>query len=137
VATNDCRRSGVTIGSSIAISQRSGQAVQENQAAATQENGAVADAVDRLEIVGGEKDDASRGAKFGEACTKRRGGAVVQTGERFVQQDEPRLVQECALDDDSGLLGIPRENRPAGSSRASRPARSSAALTVRSTSPGA
>ena len=72
--------------------------IDRQQPAAAQEDRAVGEAVDRFEIVGREQDDAAGAAQIGKPRAKRARRGIVQAGERLVEQHEPRLVQQRALE---------------------------------------
>ena len=123
------RPSGFTIGSSIAIAQRPGPLVDRRQTTAPQQNGAVGHAVDRFQIVGGNENDASGRSRDPQAGVR---SANVAASSSPVKGSSSRTSRGSCSNARSSArrCRMPRENLPAGSSRCSRPARSSATFTV-------
>src|SRR3954469_22577714 len=98
VWTNDGWLSGLTARPAIALAQRLLTVLDRDQAAAVKEDGAICHAIDRLEIVGRDQDDATGAPEIDQAGAKRRGRGIVEPGERLVEQDQPWFVQERPLE---------------------------------------
>ena len=73
-----------------------------------QQQHAVRDRLDDFQIVGRQHDDASALAELPQAITQGARGRVVEARERLVEEDQPRLVQQRALE--RSRCRMPRRN---------------------------
>ena len=108
--------------------QRSGRAAVSTTRPSRRNSASIQQAVGEVQIVRGQDDDAALAPQAAQPLDQRRGRGVVEAGERLVEQDQPRRVDQRAFERHA-LAHAARKGRLGSSARVASPACSSAAAT--------
>ena len=96
-----------------------------DQPAIVQNHGPIEHRFPDVEIVRGDQHDAAGRAQLSQPFNQRHGRGIVQSGERLVEQEQPRIVQQRALEGQP--LAHARERTPTPGLPRDRPAARDAA----------